>query len=287
MQNAARKVAVSLLGVAALVSLLLVWSTDKQGGGKDIGVGLTLFVLFAAAGAVGGILGFLFGLPRGRLSDELATPSTEATPAPGGGPTSLASAHYLASTNLNKVSHWLTTIVIGLGLVNLGNALPALRSLAAALEAPLGGAPYSGALGIATMIAAFIGGFLVLYLFTTIRVRQLLEETEQLRQRAEEFDRQVDDVPLLQNLTLTEAQGVMSGKLLRLDVDEHADPRRRVTGQSPAPGAAVPAGTPVKVELGPPVDVGVPNVPETRPATEPTRDGVTAPGSHVVDRGRT
>src|SRR4051794_16651775 len=272
MQNAARKVAVSLLGVAALVSLLLVWSTDKQGGGKDIGVGLTLFVLFAAAGAVGGILGFLFGLPRGRLSDELATPSTEATPAPGGGPTSLASAHYLASTNLNKVSDWLTTIVIGLGLVNLGNALPALRSLAAALEAPLGGAPYAGAIGIAVMICGLIGGFLVLYLYTTIRVRQLLEESE----------RQSDDVPTLQDLSLQEAQHIMSRKRLRLAVDSHADPRSRVTSQDPKPGRTVPAGTPVTVELAPPPGEGaalasaelVPpqHTPETQ-VPDPAQDG--------------
>jgi hypothetical protein len=275
MQSAARAVALSLLGAAAAVSALLVFSTDKQGGGKDIGVGVTLFVLFVAAFAVGGILGFLFGLPRGRLSDELATPSADATAAGGGRPTSLASAHYLASSNLNKVSDWLTTIVIGLGLVNLGNALPGLRSLAAALEAPLGGAPYASALGIASMIVALIGGFLVLYLYTTIRVRQLLEESE----------RQSDDVPELQHLSLGEAQRVMSHKRLQLAVDPHADPRQRVTGQSPLPGRRVPAGTPVSVELGWPGagegaaagDLIPPrHVPETTVA-DPSQDGVKRP----------
>jgi PASTA domain len=272
MQRAAKSVALSLLGTAAVVSLLLALSTDKQGGGKDYGVGITLFVLFAAAAAVGGILGFLFGLPRGRLTDELATPSGDGTAGQGGGG-SLASAHYLASSNLNKVSDWLTTIVIGLGLVNLGNALPALRSLAAALEAPLGGAPYAGAIGIGVMICGLIGGFLVLYLYTTIRVRQLLEESE----------RQSDDVPALQDLSLTEAQHIMSRKRLRLAVDSHADPRSRVTGQDPKPGRTVPAGTPVTVELAPPPGEGgavvsgelVPpqHTPETQ-APDPTQDGV-------------
>jgi hypothetical protein len=259
MQRGAKIVALSLLGTAAVVSVLLVFAADKPGGGKDIGAGITLFVLFAAAGAVGAILGFLFGLPRERLSDQLSVPNPIATAAPGQPPTSLASAHYLASSNLNKVSDWLTTIVIGLGLVNLGNALPALRALAAALQAPLGGGPYAGALGIATMIGALIGGFLVLYLYTTIRVRQLLEESE----------RQSDDVPPLQDLSLGEAQRLMSHKKLFLDVDTHADPRRLVTSQAPPPGCTVPAGTPVKVELGPPVDADVPSGTEPVHAPRP------------------
>lgn len=241
MQNAARIVTLSLLGAAAVGSCLLAISTDTKSGDKDIGVGVTLFVLFAAAFAVGGILGFLFGLPRGRLSDELASPSDN-RPTGSSGRATLASAHYLASSNLNKVSDWLTTIVIGLGLVNLGNALPAMKSLAQALEAPLGGAPYAGALGLATMITALIGGFLVLYLYTTIRVRQLLEESE----------RQSDDVPELENKSLADAQKVMSSKRLHLDVDEDADPRQKVTRQSPRAGQTVPVGSPVSVELAPP-----------------------------------
>ena len=36
-------------------------------------------------------------------------------------------------------------------------------------------------------------------------------------------------------------------------MDVHADPRRRVTNQTPRPGRTVPVGTPVTVELGPPV----------------------------------
>ena len=267
MQNGARIVSLSLLLSAAAVSLVLALSTDKQGGGKDFGVGVTLFVLFAAAFLVGGILGFLFGLPRGRLSDELASPSDTTT---GGSRTaSLASAHYLASSNLNKVSDWLTTIVIGLGLVNLGSVLPALRSLAGALEAPLGGAPYAGALGISAMITALIGGFLVLYLYTTIRVRQLLEESE----------RQSDDVPELENKSLGEARQVMSGKRLPLDVDKDADPSRRVLKQTPPAGQTVPVGTPVSVELAP-ADAGSPHAVQL-----PSQQTVTTAVAMVTETG--
>ena len=268
MQNAARIVTLSLLGAAAAVSSLLAISTRKDGD-ADIGVGITLFALFAAAFAVGGILGFLFGLPRGRFSDDLATP----TDGVGSGKATLASAHYLASSNLNKVSDWLTTIVIGLGLVNLGNALPALRSLAAALQAPLGGAPYAGALGIASMITGLVGGFLVVYLYTTIRVRQLLEESE----------RQSDDVPELEHKTLGEAERVMRSKRLHLDVAKDADRRLRVTKQNPRPGETVPAGSPVSVELASPdADSASASLPPPRnvPAPEvtaPTENGTGTP----------
>jgi hypothetical protein len=75
------------------------------------------------------------------------------------------------------VSDWLTTIVIGLGLVNLGGLLPALRTLAAALKDPLGGTAVAGAIGISVMVIG-IAGFVLVYVFTTIRIRQLLEDSE-------------------------------------------------------------------------------------------------------------
>ena len=106
------------------VSALLTVSTSRNSGTVDVGVGVTAFLLFTAAAAVGSAFGFLFGLPRARLTDQLATTGS-AHP-----DTRTPSSHYLANSNLIKVSDWLTTIVIGLGLVNVGNAVPALRSLA-------------------------------------------------------------------------------------------------------------------------------------------------------------
>ena len=80
--------------------------------------------------------------------------------------------------------------------------VPALRSLASALHDPLGGAPYAGAVGVSACISGLIGGFLVVYLFTVVRVRQLLEESEA----------QNEEVPELEMLALPRAQAAMSGK---------------------------------------------------------------------------
>ena len=248
-QRGAMYITAGLILAAVLVSVLLMFSTGTGTWAKGIGVGVTLFLLCGAAASVGAALGFLFGMPRSRFTDELAgtTPSTGAA-APAVKP---ASTHYLGNSNLIKVSDWLTTIVIGLGLVNIANLVPALRSLAAALQDPLGGAPYSGAVGVSACISALIGGFLVVYLFTVVRVRQLLEESEA----------QSEEVPELEMLALPRAQAAMSGKGLKLAVGSTNGPGAVVVHQDPPAGASVPVGTPVTVTLGSPGQNGVASVP--------------------------
>ena len=62
--------------------------------------------------------------------------------------------------------------------MNLGGLLPALRTLATALKDPLGGTAYAGAIGISVMVIGVLAGFVLVYVFTTIRIRQLLEDSE-------------------------------------------------------------------------------------------------------------
>src|SRR3954447_4736724 len=222
---------VAMVAVSALLSV----STSRNGGMVDVGVGVAAFVLFTAAAAVGSAFGFLFGLPRARLTDQLAASDSAHHQSPN------SSSHYLANSNLIKVSDWLTTIVIGLGLVNLCSAVPALRTLATALQAPLGGAPYAGAIGISTLIGGCIGGFVLVYLFTSTRVRQLLEDS----------DRQTEAVPHLAGLRLWEAERAMSTSGLRLAVDTDADKDQVVAAQQPPAGERLPLGSAVAVQVGP------------------------------------
>jgi hypothetical protein len=157
-----------LLGVAAF--------STAEGWRSSLGIGVTALLLAAAAWLVGSILGFLFGLPRARLTDQVTVPGG---PNPqGAAQPSLSAARYLANANLIKVSDWLTTIVIGLGLVNLGKAVPALKNLAEALNEPLGASPYAGVVGLSLVVAGVIAGFMLAYLWTSMSVRQLLEEIE-------------------------------------------------------------------------------------------------------------
>jgi hypothetical protein len=228
-QRGVLTVAIVLL-VAMIVVAVLLGLFSHQGG-----AGVTSFVLFAAAAAAGAGLGFLFGLPRARVSDLTADGPADVPPVP-----AKASTYYLTNSNLIKVSDWLTTIVIGLGLVNLGKLVPAVRSLSHALEAPLGNAPYSGAIGIAVLIVGLLAGFILDYLWTSIRVRELLEESER---QSEEH------VPELRNRTLAEAREAVADKQLTLVVPPGTPEDSTVVEQTLPPGTAVPPGTGLTVTM--------------------------------------
>jgi hypothetical protein len=225
-------VAIVLL-VAMVVVAVLLGLTTHEGG-----AGVTSFVLFAAAAAAGAGLGFLFGLPRARVSDLTGDSGTPGATTPA--PATKASTYYLTNSNLIKVSDWLTTIVIGLGLVNLGKAVPAVRDLSHALEAPLGAAPYSGAIGVSVLIVGLLAGFILDYLWTSIRVRELLEESER---QSEEH------VPELRNRTVAEAREEVADKQLTLVVPPGTPEDSKVVEQTLPPGTAVPPGTGLTVTM--------------------------------------
>jgi hypothetical protein len=198
MTNAARSVATTLLIVIAIACTVLAFgaSTDAR---TRFAIGVTAFLLFLAAGTVGATLGFLFGLPRSRLADQLMPAQTTATSQHGATTNNVLSRQlstsYLTNSNLNKVSDWLTTIIVGLGLVNLGRFIPAIREFATALRQPLGGAPYAGAAAVSLLVIGLLAGLIIFYLWTSIRVRGLLEEAETQAVRVPKLEgRTVDEV---------------------------------------------------------------------------------------------
>ena len=138
------------------------------------GVGFTAAAIILAAATIGVLFGFLFGLPRARFIDKETGQRTDEDarkPARTG-------EHYLMNTNLIRVSDWLTTILVGVTLIQLGNIAPAARSLADSLESPLGGTANAGAFGLALAITAGIGGAVLFYLWTSVRVREIFEASE-------------------------------------------------------------------------------------------------------------
>jgi len=168
-----------------LAAIVFICYRLARGVSSDVGAALTAFAVFAAAAAVGAALGFLFGLPRSRLTDQMlvANGNGNGTEAGGSGATAGAqrrfrSSKYLANSNLIKVSDWLTTIIIGLGLTNLDGVGSAVGRLHDILSKPLGGAAFSGTLGVSIVVAASVLGFVLVYTWTSIRLRELLEEAE-------------------------------------------------------------------------------------------------------------
>jgi hypothetical protein len=181
----ARKTADRLQAGVVVVSLLVLafgWFVCRALGNSvsddssvSLGVCLTAFTVFTAAAVVGASLGFLFGLPR---------PQEES---PGGsepGRAAISKPYYLPNSNLVKVSDWVTTIVVGLTLVNLGNIEPGISQLAEVLSEPLGSAVHSGTVGVALVLIGVLVGFVSCYLWTTVQVRTLLIRSEEERDKA-------------------------------------------------------------------------------------------------------
>lgn len=121
----------------------------------------------AAALIAGATIGFLFGLPK--ALDQ-------------------AEAHGLLkqNTNLDKVSDWLTTILIGLGLVQLGAVASGVSNLSESIAPGLGDGPGAETVAVALLVYSAVDGFLIGYLWTRIGVTIRLNEVAQILQRSAE-----------------------------------------------------------------------------------------------------
>lgn len=194
-------VALLALSFAALAGVAF-----SRGTLAAVGVGVLIFL---GAFATGSLLGFLFGVPRAMSHDgasEAAAaaaasaaappapspPSSEVTgpPAPPPAPQSppARGARLLQSnTNLEKISDWLTTLLVGAGLAelhNLNDALLGFRQFLATtalVVVDAAGRPSAGilpAVGPILLVFGAATGFLYMYLNTRlvlVRMFHLIE----------------------------------------------------------------------------------------------------------------
>jgi hypothetical protein len=164
--------------------------------------GVTMLIGLAAA-MVGGLLGFLFGVPRVSSAPQLAaleirgpgspTSAGQAagSPVPDSGaarlgrPPAVGAATFQggrgwqSSTNLTEISDWLTKIIVGVGLVEAKAIYERLSQLSGSLGTML----FDGAVGTllvipAVIIAGALIGFLYAYLFTQLVVAGLVARTD-------------------------------------------------------------------------------------------------------------
>lgn len=85
---------------------------------------------------------------------------------------------YQVNTNLEQISDWLTKILVGVGLVQLGKVPDYARSLGSSLAPCLGDAPCSGAIAVTLVLAFLVFGFLIGYLVTRLYVTGALKRAE-------------------------------------------------------------------------------------------------------------
>jgi len=143
-------------GVGAAIAAVLTALTIGANG--DLGrVGATLMI--AGASSAGGfILGVLFGIPGGGESAD-----TRSSVIPSSSDNKKLKTRRNKNTNLESASDWLTKILIGFGLIQLGNTpdlLLALRELGSRTIAP---GAVGEAIGVSIVLFQSVSGFLLGY----------------------------------------------------------------------------------------------------------------------------
>ncbi|MFN8445628.1 MAG: hypothetical protein U0175_32855 [Caldilineaceae bacterium] len=116
-----------------------------------------------AALIVGGLIGFLFGIPR-TLQNESDVPK----PASETAGEQTVPVVYQANTNLEQISDWLTKILVGVGLTQLTNLWTGLQAAAAVLQPGLGDRMAATSMALAILIYFPVCGFLFTYLWTRL-----------------------------------------------------------------------------------------------------------------------
>ena len=163
------------VAVGALGQVLWAWGLGLPKLADKFWLLLGVNLLISGAAAIlGGVLGFLFGIPRTALPNgELAAGTLPAE-------TSTA-ARLVANTNLERVSDWLTTLLIGATLTQLVNIPTALWALADQLTSfdtsvpPLVSEGYQTVV-VAIMVYFFLTGFLGLYLITRLYLTEAFQD---------------------------------------------------------------------------------------------------------------
>jgi hypothetical protein len=144
--------------------------------------------LLVAGGAlfVGGLLGFLFGIPRTLQGDPVTGSSDEV---------SQNDIHYKVNTNLEQISDWLTKILVGVGLTQLAKIPKYFNELGQYLVPALGNDSASGIYGILVIVYFISTGFISGYLVTRIYLGRVFQAAEKSY-----LEKKIDDLQKQANL---------------------------------------------------------------------------------------
>ncbi|MBA4067996.1 MAG: hypothetical protein C0501_30690 [Isosphaera sp.] len=126
--------------------------------------------------AVGGLVGFLFGIPR----------TGRRVPVAGSAGTAAAPPAVRANTNLEEVSDWVTKILIGVTLTQYEQFRLRFREAAETFARALGGEPSDYGYASAVMVGFSVGGWLFGYLLTLSSTPVLAEALTSVERLAEE-----------------------------------------------------------------------------------------------------
>jgi hypothetical protein len=161
-----------LLGMGAIALWSHGYVQHPPGGGQFAMVFGVDVLVAAAASGVGALLGFLFGIPR-----TLDPASRVAVAAAANQPSATSQAALGANTNLERVSDWLTTLLIGATLVQSEKVVNWVEALGGALADPNTTVTNKAVVPLIVVYffaLAFLGVYLITRLYLTYALQQTL-----------------------------------------------------------------------------------------------------------------
>lgn len=195
-----------LIGLGILLELVAsfksLWSNNGQIPLVDrLANVLTYFgtslVIGGACYCIGGLTGFLFGIPRllqnSSMPDEVRN-----------NPSKL-----VQNDNLVQISDWLTKIIVGVGLTQIYSIVPALSQMGIFLSPSFGG---SSSLAVGSVLFFLNVGFFSGYLWTRLYFYKRLAitslEVDELQKEKEQAEKEKEDAQEQKNQSQSEVKGM-------------------------------------------------------------------------------
>jgi CheY-like chemotaxis protein len=166
---------------------------------------------------VGGLLGFLFGIPRSLASDR-PRPNDKVED---DYETNGRATDFQANTNLEQISDWLTKILVGVGLAKISGISEGLNGTANALQGGLGGPPQNHLVALTILVYFPVCGFLIGYLWTRLFLAPALTRSETAR--IKERERRKAETNAIKELSesVSKAQPAARSNVYGLWVDDN------------------------------------------------------------------
>jgi hypothetical protein len=177
----------ALAGVGFLAALMYALATAQ--GVERAGILGSALLVAGAFALIGGLIGFVFAIPRSRQAErgpQLQSVNPEEPPR--------RLSDYAANTNLEQISDWLTKILVGVSLIQFDELSARFGEAATSLAPMLGGGSTARPATLALMTYFSAWGFFLGYLLTRLWLPKALsraereEHTRQLR-----AERQVEE----------------------------------------------------------------------------------------------
>lgn len=186
--NSGALIAVAGLCVLIIFGGVLAFSQGLTDPLWNVRISLLMISVMVAAASVGGLIGFLFGIPRfdiaparqsngARLPDQEPALTSNATD-PGTSSGSGQAVTYRPSTNLDEIADWFTKIIVGVGLTQLSKIGTGLDSITERIQATCPNNCGSQASSGAIIVYSVILGFLLGYLWTRLYYNKVVARSD-------------------------------------------------------------------------------------------------------------